>query len=112
MLCAAAKGYVVFNLLCDVSDPALTASGQMAIAIIHTYMYICIYIHVGTDCVHSDPCKKAIIKSQCIRTAELTSKAPENENSSLSNLYPEVDKALKEAGLLVPSNAKWHPKNQ
>ena len=25
---------------------------------------------------------------------------PENENSSLSNLYPDVDKALREAGLL------------
>ena len=44
--------------------------------------------------------KKAIIKSQCTRTAELTSRTPENENSSLSSLYLEVDKALKEAGLL------------
>ena len=44
--------------------------------------------------------KKAIIKSQCIRTAELTSRTPKNENSSLSELYPEVDKALREAGLL------------
>ena len=30
----------------------------------------------------------------------MTSRTPENENSSLSNLYPEVDKALREAGLL------------
>ena len=44
--------------------------------------------------------QKAIIKSQCIRTAEITTRTPENENSSLSNLYPEVDKALREAGLL------------
>ena len=45
---------------------------------------------VGTNRVLTDDCKKAIIKSQCIRTAELTSRTPENENSSLSALYPEV----------------------
>ena len=56
--------------------------------------------YVSTNSVHTDACKKAIIKSQCIRTAELTSRTPENENSSLSKLYPEVDKALREAGLL------------
>ena len=44
--------------------------------------------------------KKTIIKSQCIRTAELTSRTAGNENSNLSKLYPEVDKALREAGLL------------
>ena len=31
---------------------------------------------------------------------ELTSRKPENEESSLSNLYTEVDNALREAGLL------------
>ena len=31
---------------------------------------------------------------------ELTTRTPENENPSLSKLYPEVDKALREAGLL------------
>ena len=56
--------------------------------------------YVSAESVHPKSCKKAVIKSQCIRTAELTTKTPENENSSLSNLYPEVDKALREAGLL------------
>ena len=40
-----------------------------------------------------------MIKSQCIKTAELTSKTPKNEYLSLSALYPEVDKALREAGI-------------
>ena len=62
--------------------------------------------HVGANSVHTDSCKKAIIKSQCIRTAELTSKTPENENSSLSKLYPEVDKALRKAGLLEGEKTK------
>ena len=44
--------------------------------------------------------QKAIIRSQIIRTAELITRTPENENSSLSKLYPEVDKALREEGLL------------
>ena len=56
--------------------------------------------YVGANSVHPDSCKKAIIKSQCIRTAELTTRTPENEDSSLSKLYPEIDKALREAGLL------------
>ena len=56
--------------------------------------------YVGADSVHPKSCKKAIIKSQCIRTAELTTRTAQNENSSLSKLYPEVDKALREAGLL------------
>ena len=56
--------------------------------------------YVGTNSIHTDSCRKTIIKSQCIRTAELTSRTPTNENSSLSELYPEVDKALREAGLL------------
>ena len=55
---------------------------------------------VGTNSVHTDDCKKAVTKIQCIRTAELTPRTPENENSSLQALYPEVDKALRGAGLL------------
>ena len=50
--------------------------------------------------MHTDACKKAVIKSQYIRTAELTTRTPENENSSLTELYPEVDEALRSAGLL------------
>ena len=60
--------------------------------------------YAGTNSVHTDNRKKAVIKSQCIRTAELTSRTPENKNSSLSALYPEVDKALREAGLLEGKN--------
>ena len=56
--------------------------------------------YVGVNSVHPKSCKKAIIKSQSIRTAELTTRTPENKNSSLSKLYPEVDKALREAELL------------
>ena len=56
--------------------------------------------YVGEDSMHTDACKKAAIKSQCIRTAELTTRTPENGNSSLSDLYPEVSKALKMAKLL------------
>ena len=56
--------------------------------------------YVGANSVHPESCKKAIIKSQCIRTAELTTRTPGNKNSSLSNLYPEDDKALRGAGLL------------
>ena len=56
--------------------------------------------YVSAESVHPDSCKKAVIKSQGIRTAELTTRTPENENLSLSKLYPEVDKALREAGLL------------
>ena len=55
---------------------------------------------VGVDSVHTKACKKAVIKSQCIRTAELTTRTLKNEDSSLSDLYPEVDNALREAGLL------------
>ena len=55
--------------------------------------------YLGAQSVHTDGCKKTVIKSQCIRTVELTSRTPENENLSLSALYPEVDKALREAGL-------------
>ena len=40
--------------------------------------------YVGANSVHTDSCKKAIIKSQCIRTTELASRTPENENSNLS----------------------------
>ena len=57
--------------------------------------------YLGTNSVHIDSCKKAAIKSQFIQTAELTSRTPENENSSLSSLYAKVDKALREAGLLI-----------
>ena len=56
--------------------------------------------YVGANSVYPDSCKKTIIKSQCIRTTKLTSRTPENKNSSLSNLYSAVDKALREAGLL------------
>ena len=56
--------------------------------------------YVGKESMHTDACKKAVIKSQCIRTAELTTRTPENENSSLTELYPEVDDALRSAGLL------------
>ena len=56
--------------------------------------------YLGAQSVHTDGCKKTVIKSQCIRTVELTSRTPENEILSLSALYPEVDKALREAGLL------------
>ena len=62
--------------------------------------------YVGTNSVHTDNCKKAVIKSQYMRTAELTPRMPENENSSLSALYPEVDKALREAGLLKGERTK------
>ena len=55
--------------------------------------------YVSANSVHTDFCN-AIIKSQCLRTTELTSRTPGNENSSLSKLYPEVDKALRKAGLL------------
>ena len=55
--------------------------------------------YAGAESLHTGDCKKAVIKSQCIITAELTSRTPENENLSLSALYPEVDKALREAGL-------------
>ena len=56
--------------------------------------------YVGADSVHTKATKKAVIKSQCIRTAELTTRTPTNENSSLSDLYPDIDAALREAGLL------------
>ena len=56
--------------------------------------------YVGVDSVYTKDCKKAVIKSQCIRSAELTTRTLENENSSLSDLYPEIAEALKEAGLL------------
>ena len=46
---------------------------------------------VGTNSVHTDDCKKTAIKRQCIRTAKLTSRTPENEDSNLSALYSEVD---------------------
>ena len=55
---------------------------------------------VGVDSIHTKACKKAVIKSQCIRTAELTTRTLTNENPSLSDLYPDIDEALREAGLL------------
>ena len=56
--------------------------------------------YVGQHSVRTDACKKTVIKSQSILMAELTTRTPENENLSLSILYPQIDKGMREAKLL------------
>ena len=56
--------------------------------------------YVGQHSLHTDACKKSVIRSQSIRTAELTTRTPENENLSLSVLYHQIDKGMREAKLL------------
>ena len=63
-------------------------------------------MYAGVDSVHTKACKKPVINSQCTRTAELTTRTLINKASSLSELYLEVDKALREAGLLEEKTTK------
>jgi hypothetical protein len=57
--------------------------------------------YVKRESMHTNMCVNAIEKGVCIRLASLTSRTPENEMMSLSDICPDVDKALRVADLLV-----------
>ena len=56
------------------------------------------YLNAGS--CHTAACKRAVPRGVSIRLAGLTTRTARNQNTSLSVLYPETDKALKSAGLL------------
>ena len=56
--------------------------------------------YVVQHSIHTDTCKKSVIKSQSIWTTELTMSTPGNENLSLSVLCPKINTVMREAELL------------
>ena len=56
------------------------------------------YLNIGSS--HTMACKKAVPRGISIRPAGLTSREADNENKSLSDLYPKTHTALKKAGCL------------
>ncbi len=56
--------------------------------------------YLDSGSCHTRMCKKAIPRGVAIRLSGLTTRTPENENESLSDLYPKTHKALAAARLI------------
>jgi hypothetical protein len=60
--------------------------------------------YLNAKSLHPQTCKDAIPHGTAIRIAGLTTRTTENANTSLSDIAPPVDAALKTAGLLLPES--------
>ena len=58
------------------------------------------YKYLNKVSFHTSNCKIAVSRSVAIRLASLTTRTEENDNKSLSELYPINHKALQAVGLL------------
>ena len=56
--------------------------------------------YLNIESCHPAACKNAVVRGVSIRLSGLTTRTRYNENKSLSDMYPDIDSALRSAGLL------------